>query len=123
MSAIRRLGEIGQATSQGFEGEIREFVRRDAQRRAPQAGQNPGVDSAGDLINRVAGASIAEVDRLIAELQGVRDMLHHEGERVRHELSGYAGLAQSAMHSMKVLSDTLAQFKTGTYPTRPEAAE
>ncbi|HKY87862.1 MAG TPA: hypothetical protein VJL90_13975 [Pseudorhodoplanes sp.] len=123
MSAIRRLGEIGQATNQGFEGEIREFVRRDAQRRGAPGAPNPGVDSAGDLINRVAGASIAEVDRLIAELQGVRNMLHHEGERVRHELSGYAGLAQSAMHSMKVLSDTLAQFKTGTYPTRPEAAE
>jgi hypothetical protein len=27
------------------------------------------------------------------------------------------------MHSMKVLSDTLAQFKTGTYPPRTEAAE
>lgn len=124
MSAIRRLGEIDQATNRGFEGEIREFIRRDANaRRGAPGAPNPGVDSASDLINRVAGASIAEVDRLIAELQGVRDMLHREGERVRHELSGYAGLAQSAMHSMKVLSDTLAQFKTGTYPTRPEAAE
>ena len=121
MSVIRRLGEIDQAANRGFEGEIREFIRRDANAR--RGTPNPGVDTANDLINRVAGASIAEVDRLIGELQGVRDMLHREGERVRHELSGYAGLAQSAMHSMKVLSDTLAQFKTGTYPPRPEAAE
>ena len=123
MSVIRRLGEIDQAANRGFEGEIREFIRRDANaRRGTPGAANAGVDSANDLINRVAGASIAEVDRLIGELQGVREMLHREGERVRHELSGYAGLAQSAMHSMKVLTDTLAQFKTGTYPPRTEAS-
>ena len=38
-------------------------------------------------------------------------MLHREGERVRRELTDYAGLSQSAMHSMKVIADTLAQFK------------
>jgi hypothetical protein len=114
MSAIRRLGEIDQATNREFEGEVREFIRRDAtQRHAPQA----GVENATNLIDRVAGASIDEIDRLILELQSMREMLHREGERVRHELSNYAGLSQSAMHSMKIITDTLAQFK----PPRPAA--
>lgn len=120
MSVIRRLGEVDQAANRGFEGEIREFIRRDARRSAQAPASSPAVDSANDLINRVAGASIAEIDRLIAELQGMREMLHREGERVRHELSGYAGLSQSAMHSMKVLSDTLAQFKPGAAPRPAE---
>ena len=49
-------------------------------------------------------------------------MLHREGERVRRELTGYAGLSQSAMTSMKIISDTLAQFRPETaQPPRPEA--
>ena len=121
MSVIRRLGEIDQATNRGFEGEIREFVRRDVQRRAPQAGQNTGVENATNLIDRVAGATTEEIDRLISELQGMREMLHREGERVRRELTNYAGLSQSAMHSMKVIADTLAQFKPEAHAPRPEA--
>ena len=121
MSVIRRLGEIEQATNRGFEGEIREFVRRDAARNAPHAGQNTGVENATNLIDRVAGATTEEIDRLIAELQSMREMLHREGERVRRELTNYAGLSQSAMHSMKVIADTLAQFKPETVASRPEA--
>lgn len=122
MSAIRRLGEIDQATNRGFEGEIREFIRRDAtQRRAPREAGQTGVENASNLIDRVAGASIEEIDRLIIELQGMREMLHREGERVRHELSNYAGLSQSAMHSMKITADTLAQFKPEAFPPRPAA--
>jgi hypothetical protein len=121
MSVIRRLGEIDQASNPGFEGEVREFVRRDATRRAPQAGANAGVENATNLIDRVAGASIEEIDRLIIELQTMREMLHREGERVRHELSNYAGLSQSAMHSMKIIADTLAQYKPEPFPARPAA--
>lgn len=122
MSAIRRLGEIDQATSGGFEGEIREFIRRDAtQRRAPREAGQTGVENASNLIDRVAGASIEEIDRLIIELQGMREMLHREGERVRRELTNYAGLSQSAMHSMKIIADTLAQFKPEAFPPRPAA--
>lgn len=118
MSAIRRLGEIDQATNRGFEGEVREFIRRDATQRHAT---HTGVENASNLIDRVAGASIEEIDRLIIELQGMREMLHREGERVRHELSNYAGLSQSAMHSMKIIADTLAQFKPEAFPPRPAA--
>jgi len=120
MTALRRLGDVNQVAGQGFEGEIREFIRRDVslRRRPPsEAGSETGVENASNLIDRVSGASIEEIDRVIAELQGMREMIRGEGERVRRELTGYAGLSQSAINSMKIIADTLAQFK----PERPEA--
>jgi len=125
MTALRRLGDINPSTGQGFEGEIREFIRRDVSlHRRPRAegGDDAGVESISNLIDRVSGASVEEIDRLIAQLQSMREMLHREGERVRRELTGYAGLSQSAMTSMKIISDTLAQFRPETaQPPRPEA--
>ena len=126
MTALRRLGDINPSTGQGFEGEIREFIRRDVSlHRRPRAegGDDAGVESIYNLIDRVSGASVEEIDRLIAQLQSMREMLHREGERVRRELTGYAGLSQSAMTSMKIISDTLAQFRPETVAQpRPEAA-
>jgi hypothetical protein len=85
-----KLGEVDQAAATAFEGEIREFVRRDvAFLRRPRSDVDTTVDPASDninaLIRRVAGASMEEIDRVILELQGVRDMLRGEGERVSRE--------------------------------------
>lgn len=125
MTALRRLGDINPSTNQGFEGEIREFIRRDVSMRRPtrseDGGNDAGVESISNLIDRVSGASVEEIDRLVAQLQSMREMLHREGERVRRELTGYAGLSQSAMTSMKIISDTLAQFKPEALQPRPEA--
>jgi hypothetical protein len=121
MTALRRLGDVDQNAGQGFEGQIREFIRRDVtlRRRQPSDGADEtGVENASNLIDRVSGASIQEIDRVIAELQMMRDMLRREGERVRRELTGYAGLSQSAMASMQVIADTLAQFKPETLHSR-----
>src|SRR5581483_5522702 len=98
------------------EGEIREFVRRDVQvRRArpePVAAES-AVDNVNGLIHRVSGASMEEIDRVILELQGVRDMLRSEGERVTREIAGFASLSHAAITSMKVIADSLAQWKNG----------
>jgi hypothetical protein len=125
MTVLRRLGDINPSTGQGFEGEIREFIRRDVSMRRRTHTEDGGVDDAGvesvsNLIDRVSGASVEEIDRLIAELQAMREMLHREGERVRRELTGYAGLSQSAMTSMKIIGDTLAQFKPDSLQQQPQ---
>lgn len=112
-------------TDQAFEGQIREFVRRDVQaRRGPRpqmppapalqpSGSEPSVDNVNALIWRVSGASMEEIDRVILELQGVRDMLRQEGERVTREIAGYASLNHAANTAMKVIADSLAQWKNG----------
>ncbi len=41
-----------------------------------------------------------EIDRVILELQSVRDMLRKEGDRVSREVAGYASLSHAAMTAM-----------------------
>ncbi len=125
MTAIKRLGDIDRNASNEFEGEIREFIRRDVtMRRQGDTGTEPtaepGAENLNSLIERVSGATVSEIDRLISELQGIRTLLHNEGERVRREITGYAGLSQSAVATMKVIGDTLSQLKPGnTLPVPP----
>lgn len=125
-TAAVKLGDVDQAVS-AFEGEIREFVRRDigAQRkpRDPAPNVESGADSMNALIQRVSGASMDEIDRVIAELEGVRDMLRGEGERVSREIAGYASLSHAAMTAMKVISESLTQWKNAPAKNGPRAAE
>ena len=58
---------------------------------------------------------------MIGELTRVRDMLRSEGERVQREISGYASLSQNAMTSMKIIADSLAQWRPDAQaPTVPQ---
>jgi hypothetical protein len=103
-------------TVAAVEGEIREFVRRDVahlRRPRPEAEEDPAAQNLNSLIRRVSGASMEEIDRVILELQAVRDMLRNEGERVTREISGYASLSHAATTSMKVIADSLTQWRSG----------
>ncbi len=123
--APQKLGDIDQAAATAFEGEIREFVRRDVtfprrQRNGAEAASEPISDNLNSLIRRVSGASMEEIDRVIIELQGVRDMLRNEGERVSREIAGYASLSHASMTAMKVIGDSLKQWKDAPHtPPNP----
>jgi hypothetical protein len=114
--------DFDKPTGAGMEGEIREFVRRDRDRdREPasprrDAGREADSDLVANninaLIQRVAGTSVQEIDRLIAELQILRDRLHSEGNRVQREIAEYARLSQSAMQSTKIIADGLSNWKS-----------
>ena len=115
---VEKLSDADQAAAT-FEGEIREFVRRDVaflRRQRPEADtpSEPVSDNLNGLIRRVSGASMEEIDRVILELQGVREMLRSEGERVGREIAGYASLSHAAMTAMKVIGDSLMQWKNGS---------
>ncbi|HEY1978897.1 MAG TPA: hypothetical protein VGH13_02335 [Xanthobacteraceae bacterium] len=109
------------AVSEVEEG-IREFVRNDIAylRRpvavsAPEATLDSGaeatVNNVNSLIHRVAGTSVSEIDKLISELEALREMLHAEGQRVQREISGYAQLSQAAMKSTRMIADNVQQWK------------
>ena len=129
MPVIRpeRLSEIDQAAAaatvaQEVEGDIREFVRRDVslfRRPRAEGGGEMAVDNINSLIQRVAGQSTGEIDHVIGELTRLRDMLRSEGERVQREISGYASLSQAAMTSMKIIADSLAQWKPAPHQPSP----
>jgi len=126
----KERGELDAATVTAFEGEIREFVRRDVsfpRKPRQENGQasdpvaelvaepigEPVSENLNSLIRRVSGASMEEIDRVILELQAVRDLLRSEGDRVTREISGYASLSHAATTSMKVIADSLAQWRSG----------
>jgi len=106
------------------EAGIREFVRNDVaylRRPAPsmvssiepalEPSAEATVNSVNSLIQRVAGTSLAEIEKLIAELESLRDLLHAEGQRVQREISGYAQLSQAAMKSTRMIADNVTQWK------------
>ena len=102
------------AAVEQVEGEIRAFVRRDVStfRRPRTETGDVAVDNISSVIDRVSGASVAEIDRVIAELSRVREMLRTEGERVQREIAGYANLSQAAMTSMKIIADSVTKWKS-----------
>lgn len=113
MTAKSKSVDLDQQRDLGVEGEIREFVRRDGQalRRTPENDSELVAHNIGTLVQRVAGTSVQEVDRLINELQQLRELLHQEGTRVQREITEYAHLSQSAMQSTKIIAESLSQWK------------
>jgi hypothetical protein len=95
------------------EGEIREFVRRDVAtlRRAPESDSEMVASNIGTLLQRVAGTSVQEIDRLISELKLLREMLQNESARVQREIVEYATLTQAAMQSTKIIAESLTHWK------------
>ena len=123
MTVIRpdRLSEIDEAAAAvqqatEVEGEIREFVRRDVsvfrRQRQDSSSGDAAVENISSLIQRVSASSVAEIDRVVNELNTVREMLRTDGERVQREITNYASLSQAAMSSMKVMTDSLAQWNS-----------
>src|SRR5260370_19645676 len=106
------------------EAGIRDFVRNDvaylrrpapgclgSTERALETSTEATVNNVNSLIQRVAGTSLSEIENLISELEGLRDLLHAEGQRVQREISGYAQLSQQAMKSTRMIADNVSQWK------------
>lgn len=62
-------------------------------------------------LNSLTSASTDEIDQVILELQRTRDMLHSESERLSREIVHYASLNGSMMTAMKIISESLKQWK------------
>ncbi len=99
-----------------FEGEIREFIRRDvAPVRRPQPETSEfAVTNINSLVQRVAGTSLQEIDNLVGELQTLRDFLLSEGERVQREIASYGELSKATLRSTKIIAESMSQWKRGS---------
>lgn len=102
-----------------LEGEIRDLVRRNVAPLRPAGhadtapAEEPPAHRVNTLIQQVSGAATEEIDRVIRELSGVREMLRGEGDRVSREIAGYASLSHAAITSMRVIADSIAEWKHG----------
>jgi hypothetical protein len=104
------------------EGDIREFVRKDVAslRRPPDSGSEMFVNNLNSIVQRVAGTSVQEIDKLIEQLERLRDHLHNEGQRVQREVMAYAQMSHAAMRSTQIIAESVAHFKQNT--DRPRRA-
>jgi len=119
---VAKFDEI--ETPNEFEGEIREFIRRDAsnlRRPLPDASEQ-AVTNINSLLDRVSNSSVSEIDRLMGDLRNVRDFLASEGERVQREIQSYAQLSQVAMTSVKIIAEGMTQWKSQVGDTRLDRA-
>jgi hypothetical protein len=126
MTLIERLGAVkpensGAEMGAAIEGEIREFIRRDVAFPRQQPNEADPIENLDALIRRVSGASMEEIELVISELQSVRDMLRKEGERVSREIAGYASLNHAAATAMRVITDSLMQWKSPPDKSAPRS--
>jgi hypothetical protein len=70
------------------------------------------------LVQNLGTTSIAEIEKMIGELQEARDFLQAEGERVQREAEHYTTLTQMASASVKIISDTVAGWREAGHPLR-----
>jgi hypothetical protein len=70
------------------------------------------------LIQQLAETSIAEIDRLITELQEVKSQLQSKGQRVEREMVRYTKLIQMASFTAKIILDTIPQWHPANNPKK-----
>src|SRR5258707_14395420 len=95
--------DLDQPAEAAVEGEIREFVRRDGPslRRSPEMDSELVANNISTLLQRVAGSSVHEIDRLITKLQTLRYMLQRQGARVQREITQHEHLNDTPIQSTK----------------------
>ena len=97
-----------------LEGEIREFVSRDVVSNIAPRPENESklvANNINSVLQRVTATSVQEIDDLISELESSRDMLHSEAARVQREIVQYSTLIQAALHSTKIIAESLTQWQ------------
>ena len=63
------------------------------------------------MIRCIAMDSMTEIGRVIRDLENVSHMLRNESERISREVNGYASLNRAATATMKVVTESLKQWK------------
>jgi hypothetical protein len=98
-----------------------------------RAGLKPERDAIGELdvtfgqlIEKVGATSIAEIEKLISDLQAARNYLKAESDRIQQEMTRYAHLSDTASASVKIITESLGQWRKGSdairsAPTRIKA--
>jgi hypothetical protein len=92
-----------------IEEEIRDLVQAEARETETDAEIAP-------LIQKVAASSIAEIEKLMGELQEAKDFLQSEGERIQRETTHYTNLTQMASASVRIIFDTVHEWRKTGHP-------
>jgi vacuolar-type H+-ATPase subunit D/Vma8 len=64
------------------------------------------------IVSEKSQTAKAELDRLIAELQQLRQSMDDEGKRVQQQIAEFASLGQSTLEFAKLVGDGASNVKT-----------
>jgi hypothetical protein len=73
------------------------------------------------LVSKIACGSIATFEKLLCEIQEAKKYLQSEEERIQREAANYANLAQNASASVKLISDTVREWRDAAHPAFNQA--
>lgn len=59
----------------------------------------------------LAATSIAEIERVVAELREAKDLLQSERERIEREMMHYLRFTEMASTTAKIISDAVSQWR------------
>jgi hypothetical protein len=82
------------------------------------AGPELDIAEVGSLIHEIGVTPAIEFEKLIGELEEARTYLQSEGERIQSDAVRYVQLSQTASLSVKVISETVADWRKAGHPER-----
>jgi hypothetical protein len=108
MDSAEQKSLIPETAAKALEGDIRSLVR-----------SNRPADAPGSSDDAIAtgATSIADIEKLMAELLVARDFLQSEGDRIRRINANYRHLAETASASVKVITETIGKWRISDEPT------
>lgn len=115
MDAMKPQTSAPSKIIKAFESETHELVR-------PAGPATTSTDEPLNPVIRAGAASVAEIEKLMAELQAARDYLQAEGERLRREEARYAHLTQTALASVKIISESMDKWRENAPPSLTRVA-
>jgi len=77
---------------------------REGKSRSPDGSRDAGNDYSG-LVSGISVRSIQEIDHLIAGLQGLREKLNSDGDRLHRDIAQHAAFSQSIVDLTKIVTD------------------
>lgn len=101
--------------------EIRDLVPAEesaAETPPGEAEPDLGSERVASALHKIGTNTIAELERLIGELQAAKAYLQSEGERIERETVGYVALSQTALESVKIISETVCEWRRAGHPVR-----
>jgi hypothetical protein len=119
MSKHQRLADVEAAASE-LAGEIGDFVRSDAsflRARRRAGGTEVPIEEMRSMLHRISAAPMNEIARVILELETMRDLVRHEGERIEREIKDYVSMSETAMASTRSLAGDLARWRSAAAPS------
>jgi hypothetical protein len=95
-----------------FEADMRDVLRT-RKPRIPDVSRDASNDYSG-LVSGISASSVQEIDHLIEGLQGLRQKLNNDGDRLHQAIAQYAAFSQSVVELTKIVSDGMTSVnKTG----------